>query len=338
MKLDAKPKILLDPSPRKIDWLFTPDDLARIGDLADVIWGRDDPIVVEEIERIKDALSAVITCHWRYGPIEGLPRLRAIFDVAGGPLSPSSLDYDACFRRGIRVLSSAPAFAPTVAEMALGLAIASARGIVDADRLVRQGSEKYSRQGNERAFTLYGRRVGLVGFGGVARALRPLLEPFRCQLLAYDPWLRPAYLIKQGVQPVGLDTLLGTCQVVFVTAIPSPENRQMIDRRRLALIQPDAVLVLVGRAHVVDFEALVEMVTAGRFRAAVDVYPEEPIPPEHPVRRSQNTVLTSHLAGHVSADFRNIGNMVADDLEAILAGLPPMEMQVVQPEIVARLR
>lgn len=293
---------------------------------------------VELFESVKQDLFAVVTCGWRFGAVDGMPRLHAILEVGGSPPSPEHLDYETLRQQGIRVLSCAPAFGPMVAEMALGLAIASAREIVDGDRRVRAGTEEYSRRGNKTAFTLYGKKVGLIGFGGLARALKPLLEPFRCEFLVYDPWLPQKYLETQGCMPVELDTLLETCRYIFVLAIPSVENQAMLDRRRLALIQKDAVLVLISRAHVVDFDALMEMVNEGRFRAAIDVYPTEPLPADHPARTSRNTVLSAHRAGHVPEDFRAIGRMVANDLEAMLNGLPPVEMQVAQPEIVRRLK
>ena len=333
-----KPKVLLNPHPRQVDWLFAPEEWRRLTDLAEIVWGKDEPIPGETFAAIAPELTAVVTCGWRFGMLDTLPKVRAILEVGGSHPSPQFLDYPACFQRGIRVLSCAPAFGPVVAEMALGLAIAASRGIVEGDRLMRRGEERYSRAGNQNAFTLYGKRVGFIGFGGLACSLKPLLTPFGCEILAYDPWLPAAYLQRQGVTPTDLDSLLATCRVIFVLAVPSAENRGLIDRRRLELIQPDAVFLLISRAHLVNFDALVELINQGRLRAAIDVYPDEPVPADHPVRRSQNTILSSHRAGHVPEDFRAIGRMVVDDLEAILHGLPPTQMQSAQPEIVGRLR
>ncbi len=95
--------------------------------------------------------------------------------------------------------------------------------------------------------------------------------------------------------------------------------------------------MLISRSHVVDFDALTELVSAGRFKAAIDVYPQEPLPLEHPIRTAPGVVHSAHRAGSVPSGLRNIGRMVVNDLEAILAGLPPAELQVAQPEIVYRL-
>ena len=332
-----KQKVILDPAFRKLDEIFEPTDLERLYRLADVIWGSDEPMPPAAFAQVKQDAFAIVTGRWRHGPVAEMPKLRAILEVGGRHPSPQALDYPTCFARGIRVLSCAPAFGPMVAEMALGMAIAAARQIVKSHVVFTQGEEKWLHAGNVGTFTLYGQTVGFVGFGGLARCLKPLLAPFGCRILAYDPWLPETYLASQGVTPVELNTLLEQSKVIFVLAIPSAENKALLDRERLNQLQQDAVFVLISRSHVVDFEALTELVTAGRFKAAIDVFPQEPLPFDHPIRQAPNVILSAHLAGSVPKDLRTIGRMVVNDIEAMLAGLPPLEMQVAQPELVYRL-
>lgn len=332
-----KQKVILDPAGRKLAEIFEPADLDRLYTLTDVIWGRDEPMPPEEFARVKQDAFAIVTGRWRHGDVAELPNLRAILEVGGRHPSPQALDYQACFARGIRVLSCAPAFGPMVAEMALGMALAAARQIVRNHVIFTKGAEQWLHAGNMDTFTLYGQTVGFIGFGGLARALKPLLAPFGCSILAYDPWLPQTYLAHQGVTPVDLDTLLERAKVIFVLAIPSAENKALLGRSQLARIQPDAVFVLISRSHLVDFDALTELLTAGRFRAAIDVFPQEPLPADHPIRQAPNVILSAHLAGSVPKELRTIGRMAVNDIEAMLAGLPPLEMQVAQPEIVYRL-
>src|SRR6185436_13113280 len=127
--------------------------------------------------------------------------------------------------------------------------------------------------------------------------LRPLLEPFGCPISVFDPWLGEGYLRSQGVTPVSLDRLLETSKVIFVLATPTVENRALLSREALGKIQPGAVLVLISRAHVVDFDALTEYVVAGRFKAAIDVFPTEPFPLDHPIRNTSNAVRSAHRSG-----------------------------------------
>ncbi len=334
--MNQKPCVVVDPHFRTMHATFSPTDLARLHDLVEVVWGRDEPMTLDAARTALPDALAIVTSGWRYGDLpEDTGNLRAIIDL-GGAL-PTTLDYERCFARGIRVLTAAPAFGPQVAEMALGMALAASREIVAGDRALRAGEERWLHTGNETTFLLYSRPVGFIGYGSIARCLRPLLAPFGCPIAVYDPWLGAGYLRSQGVEPVSLEQLLQTAQVIFVLASPTVENRALLSRERLALIQPGAVLVLISRAHVVDFDALTELVLEGRFKAAIDVFPVEPLPADHPIRGAAGAVLSAHRAGSVKEGLWEIGRMVVDDLEALAQGLPPQRLQGAQPELVSRL-
>lgn len=333
--MSDKPIVIVDPHFRKMAEIFAPADLERLHHLVEVVWGRDEPMPLDMAREAMQEAMAVVCANWRYGEI--LPtasKLRAILTVSGG--FPLDLDYDYCFAQHIRVLSAAPAFGPQVAEMALGMALAAARDIVGGDRAMRAGNEQWLWAGNIGNFMLYGKPVGLIGFGGLARALLPLLQPFGCPVTVYDPWLAEGYLRSQGVEPVELSPLLERSKVIFVLAVPSAENQALLSRELLERIQPGAVLVLISRAHVVDFEALTELILAGRFKAAIDVFPVEPLPLDHPIRQAPGAILSAHRAGSVKEGLWEIGRMVVDDLEAIVRGLPSQRLQVAQPELIRR--
>ena len=329
-----KEKVLLDPHFRTVEPLFPPEALARLRSFADVVWARDEAAPPEVVEEVREEIVAIVTGWWRHGSVDRFPKLRAILEVGGTFPDPKLLDYSACFARGIRVMSCAPGFAPAVAEMALGMAIAAGREIVAGDAAFRAGKEAWGYRGEVHDFLLFDKPVGFIGFGSIARALKNLLTPFRCPIKVYDPWLTDAYLKAQGVTPAGLDALLETSKIVFVLAVPSQANRALLDRQRLSLLQAGAVLVLISRAHLVDFDAVTEMVLAGRFKAAIDVFPVEPLPKDHPIRKASGAVLSAHRAGGGDETYHLIGRMVVDDLEAILSGLPPQEMQVAAPEYI----
>ena len=329
-----KPKVILDPYMRRMEQLFGAADRERLYALAEIVWGRDDAMPAEALAAVRDEAEVIISGWWRHGAVQEYPRLRAFMDVGGSLPGRDALDYEACFARGIHILACAPAYAPSVAEMALALALAAARGVVATDAAFRTGEERWGDAANPDAFLLSGATVGFIGFGALARALKPLLAPFGSAIQVYDPWLTDGYLRTQGVTPVTLETLLETSRVVFVLAASSAENRGLLSRERLQRIGADAVLVLISRAHLVDFDALTEMVLQGRFRAAIDVFPTETLPPDHPIRRAQGAILSSHRAGGTAEAYRTIGRMVVNDLEAILRGLAPQEMQRAQPEYI----
>jgi phosphoglycerate dehydrogenase-like enzyme len=331
-------KVILDPNFRPMSPLFDNGELERLRSFAEVVWARDEPMPLEAVDPVRGEVEAIVTgCgvdKWRYGPLETFPKLRAILEVGGAFPSPELLDYAYCFAHGIRVLSVAPGFAPAVAEMALGMAIAAGRDIVASDAAMRAGREVWGYAGYVRDFLLFDKPVGFIGFGSIARQLKLLRAPFRCSLQVYDPWLTEAYLQTQGVTPASLETLLETAKIIFVLAVPSRANRALLNRELLSRIQPGAVLVLISRAHLVDFDALTEMAQAGRFKAAIDVFPVEPLPKDHPIRQAPGTILSAHRAGGGAATYHRLGRMIVNDLQAILSGLPPQEMQVAQPEII----
>lgn len=331
----TKPQVIVDPHFRRMDEIFSAEDKERLSQLVEVVWGQDAPMPKAALASALPQAVTMVCADWRYGDL--LPKavnLRAILTVSGG--FPLELDYEACFARHIHVLSAAPAFGRQVAEMALGMALAAGREIVLGDRAMREGHEQYLHAGNQETFMLFDQPVGFIGFGGLARALKPLLAPFNCPISVYDPWLAPNTLRYQGVEPLSLEQLLKSSKIIFVLAVPSAENRALLSRAMLERIQPGAVLVLISRAHVVDFDALTDLVLAGRFKAAIDVFPNEPLAPDHPIRRAGGAILSAHRAGSVKEGLWEIGQMVVDDLEAIVRGLPPQRMQLAQPELIQR--
>ena len=334
--MTARPQVIVDPHFRAMGDVFSREDAQRLSDSVDVVWGRDEPMPIADFREALPRAFAVVSAGWRYGAVlDEAESLRAILTVSGG--WPSELDYERCFERRIRVLSAAPAFAGAVAELALALALACTRDVVAGDRAMRAGDERWLSAADELdTFLLFGKRVGFVGFGNIGRRLRALIEPFGCEVAAYDPWLTDAYIAGERVEPTSLERLLETSRVIFVLATPTTENRALLSRELLEHVRADAVLVLVSRAHVVDFDALTELVLAGRFRAAIDVFPDEPLAAAHPIRTAPGAVLSPHRAGLVQEALWEIGRIVVDDLEAMLRGLPPRRMQVAEPELATR--
>ena len=333
--MTARPRVIVDPWFRRMDEIFSPACAARLAGVVDVVWGRDEPMPEDAFREALPAALAVVAADWRYGDVlDEAASLRAILTVSGG--WPRELDYDTCFARGIRVLSAAPAFAGAVAEMALGLALAAARDVAGGDRAMRRGDEGWLHAGAAGSFLLAGKPVGFVGYGNIGRRLHALLAPFGCRISAYDPWLTDATLRQEGIEPASPERLAESSHVLFVLAPSSTENRALLSRELLERIPPGAVLVLVSRAHVVDFDALTELVLAGRFRAAIDVFPEEPLALDHPIRGAEHAILSAHRAGVVEEALREVGERVVDDLEAIVRGLPPRRLQTAEPELVRR--
>jgi len=333
----AEPLILVDPWPRTMDVLCDAPTRARWETLGRLVVHDDGRMPDELIEaHLPEARAIVGQTTMDAARIARAPRLRAIVNVEGNFLP--NVDYEACFARGIHALVASPAFAPAVAESALGMAIDLTRGITAADRAMRAGTETYDLGSNRDSFLLAGADAGVIGLGDLARELLRLLAPFGCRVRAYDPWLPDLVVRRHGAQPCGLHELLRTSRVVFVFASPTTENTAMLGRAELELLAPGSALLLMSRAAVADVDALVELAAAGRLRAAIDVWPQEPVPADHPARAAEGLLLSPHRAGGMPEAFREIGRLVAADLELVLRGLPPVACRRAERETVGRLR
>ena len=334
----SDPVILFDPYPRPIDLIFSPEDKARLAQLGRVVWHDGPPASDAFIEEhLPHAVALIGQTPMPRERLDRAPNLRMIANVESNFLP--NVDYAECHRRNIYVLSTGPVFAQPVAEMALGLALSCARRIAEADAAIRRGDESlYGEQDNYDSFLLHGKTLGLLGFGNLGRALLPLLRPFSREILVHDPWIHANTLRSLEVEPVAFDEIFARSKVLFILAATTTENQGAIGARQFAAMQPGSVVVLVSRAGVVDFDALLDAAASGHIRAAIDVFPVEPIPADHRARRTPNTVLSAHRAGNIPEIWTGMGQMVVDDLELILRGLPPQRCQRAQLETVARFR
>ncbi|MGV6847990.1 MAG: NAD(P)-dependent oxidoreductase [Marinibacterium sp.] len=332
-----RPLIFLDPHPRTESMVYTPDAqkaLAAMGRVVSHFGSRAPDDLVEQ--HLPDMTILVGQTAMPKDRLDRAPNLRAILNVKAN--WEPNIDYAAARARGIHVLSAAPAMAPAVAEFCLGQAISLARRLTRADGLFRTGDEDYGIAGNGDARSLFGADMGLIGFGNLGQALLPLLRPFGGRVLVHDPWLSDAFLRGHGVEPVLLDQALEQARFLFLLAGVTTENEGFLDRARLEQIRPDAAVILASRAEIVDFAALLDLAGQGRFRLAVDVFPQEPVSAADPVRNTPNVLFSSHLAGGIDASYARIRGMMLADIGQILNGLPPLQLQRADPALAARMR
>jgi phosphoglycerate dehydrogenase-like enzyme len=333
-----KPIVLIDPAPREIPVIFQPQDLKDLQTLVELRpreW-QQKPTPGQIDETLEDATFVIGQTEMTAERLKRARNLKAIFNVEGNFLP--NIDYEECFRRGIYVLNVAPVFSEPVAEMGLGLCLDLARGITNSHNDFKMGKEKYGMRGAQESFLLRGCDVGIVGFGGLGRALRALLEPFHCTIGVSDPWL-PVHAIRQaGCLVWDLDELLTRSKVVFVTAAATTENQGFLGSRHFQLMQEGSLFILLSRASVVDFPAMLEAAASGRIRVATDVFPEEPLAKDHPARTTANVLLSPHRAGASREALFEMGSLVLADIRQILRGLPPSACLRAERETVMRMR
>lgn len=329
--------ILVDPLPRTLDLIMEPSVRARLEALGEVVVSEDRQMPAEEVERyLPDTVLIFGQTDMPRERLDRAPRLKAIINVESNFLP--NVDYQACVERGIWVITPASAFASPVAEASLAMALDLARGITAADREFRQGTERYGLEGNSKTFRFAGAPVGIIGFGDLGRELRELIRPFRNTVRVFDPWLPKEIVERLDCLPSTLDELLRESQVVFVFASVTSENEGFLGKKEFASMKPGAAFLLMSRAAVVDFPAMLEAAASGHIRVATDVFPEEPVKADDPVRSTPGILLSAHRTGGTRDAFYALGSMAVADAELIMKGLPPRLCRRADPATASMIR
>lgn len=230
---------------------------------------------------------------------------------------------------GQRYANAATVHEPSTAELALALTLAAQRGLPD---FVRAGDER--RWAPARHASLADRRVLLLGYGGVSRAVEDRIAPFEVTVTRVARSARVETAPDGSPRPVHafaeLPELLPHAEIVIVAVPLTPETAGMIDDAFLAALPDGALLVNVARGPVVDQDALIAHLTAGRIRAAVDVVDPEPLPAEHPLWGCPNLLISPHVGGASSAMLPRMAALLRRQIERFRAGEAP-ENVVIDP-------
>lgn len=246
--------------------------------------------------------------------LERLPRLRLL--VTTGRRN-ASIDSAAAAENGVTVCHTETRLNST-AELTWGLILAVMRSIPAEDRAMRAG----------RWQTALGRDLGekvlgLVGLGRLGAEVARVGRAFGMEVIAWSPNLSDARAAEVGVERVAKEELFRRADVVSIHLVLGQRSRGLVGRAELALMKPTAYLVNTSRGPIVDTGALIETLRARRIAgAAIDVYDEEPLPADHPVRRLENLVLSPHKGFVTEETYRLFYGQAAEDIRAFLDGHP----------------
>jgi D-3-phosphoglycerate dehydrogenase len=313
---------------------FRGEGLVKLERLADVVydpWIEQQPLRIynsEQLaERVRDegADLVVVESDSVKGPVLNLP-LVAVGSCRG---DPNNVDVAAATACGIPVLRAPGRNADAVAELTIGLLLAVNRGVVRADRDVREG-EIY-RDGTIpyqrfRAWQLAGRTAGIVGLGAVGRATRWRLEGLGMRVIAHDPYADDA--------THSLDDLLAEADVVSMHAMVTPETEGLIGADQFSRMKDGAIYLNSARAMLHDTDALVAALESGKLAGAgLDHFEGEHLPTDHPLALMANVVLTPHIGGATYNTEANHSKLIADGLEQLLGGGKPDNL--VNPEVLS---
>jgi D-3-phosphoglycerate dehydrogenase len=309
--------------------------LDRLRELGEVVldpWIDHHPLRLSNgeqlAERAREVGATVVICEADQcqGPVFDLP-LEAIGSTRG---DPTNVDLPGATAAGIPVLRAPGRNADGVAELAVGLLIAATRGIVAADRDVREGqvyrdgSIPYQRF---RGWQIAGQTVGIVGLGAVGRAAAWRYAGMGMRVISADPFAADA--------THDLDDLLAEADVISMHAAVTPDTVGLISAERLARTKPGVVYVNTARAALHDLDALTAALASGHVAAAaLDHFEGENLAVDHPLVAMPNVVLTPHIGGASYDTEANHTMLMATGLAALLAGEAPPNLA--NPEVLHR--
>ena len=249
------------------------------------------------------------------GLLARLPELGLIAVPGAGFDGMDPADLNA---RGIALTSGAGSNADDVADFAMGLMIAGARGICESERMVRGGLWTELVPGVMRR-SIRDRPAGIVGLGAIGTAIAKRLEAFGCPTSWWGPREKAD---AQFARAPDLLSLARDSDILFVAAPATAATRNMIDAAVIEALGPDGLLINIARGELVDEDAVIAALRAGSLGgAALDVQAEEPTP----IRKwadVPNLILTPHIGGYATASVRTAADMLMENLRRFFAGEP----------------
>lgn len=299
------------------------DLLAAAGYVVDVFESDDPPTRKEFLLRLEGAAAVIAMLSDRVDA-EALdragPQLRVVANYAVGF---DNIDLEACRRRGVRVTNTPGVLTEATADLTWALILSCARRVIEGDRLVRSGRWLGWSPRQLLGLELNGATLGLLGAGRIGTAVGRRAAGFGMRILYTDQRANSELEQKYGGRRVELAALLEESDVVSIHIPMAPENRHLISRAELARMKPTAILINTARGPIIDEEALIEALEAGRPAAAgLDVYEHEPLLTPG-LSELPNVVLLPHLGSATTATRERMSRMAAENVIAVLEGREP---------------
>ena len=293
--------------------------LERLEPYGDVTLHTDRPESLEEqIDRTKDAdivmnTRGIVT--WYAEALHQVPKLRLIATCSIGT---DNIDLDTARELGVVICNQPGRTAPVVAEHGFGLMFAAAKRAAFMTTAVKEGG--WPRMDN---IYLRGKTLGIIGTGHIGAEMARLGRAIGMDVIAWTFNPSPERAAQLGVQYVELDELLRTADVVSLHVKLTDDSREMIGKRELELMKPNALLINVARGDIVDTDALVDALNSGHLGGAgIDVYDEEPPPADHPLLACEQVILSPHCADMTPEGVDLLNEGIVANVIAFLEGRP----------------
>ena len=292
---------------------------------ASINLGETEPLRVDALPDTTDLSRVqVLVTSWGFPQLDArlLDRMPSLRLVAHTGSSIRPFITSEVFARGIHVTQAGQAMAPAVAEVSLTFTLALLHRVHRMDHAMRAGHDWSDTTVFGQQHELNGSAVTVIGASRTGRAYLSLLSALWARPLVVDPTLTPRKAEQLGAELVSLEEGLGRARIVALHAPSLPETRHLLGARELALMPDGAGLVNTARSWLVDEQALLAEVRSGRLDAAIDVFDEEPLPPDSELRTLPNVVVTPHRAAGTHEGRLRQGRIVAEEVHAWARGLP----------------
>lgn len=284
-----------------------------------VIWNETGKNLTED--ELCEYLKDIDICFTGWGSVEfseralkNAEKLKVIAHTGG---TVAALTKDNVYDRGIRVISGNDLYARSVAEGTICYILAALRRIP-------QFCEQMSRDGwhlpDWYSEGLIGQKVGLVGFGAVARHTARLLSAFDAEIFICADHVSEEEAASYGAKKATAEEVFSQCKIISLHLARTPETFHIIGRELLSMLKPDSLLVNTARGSIIDEQTMAEMLKDGKFRAVLDVYEKEPLPADSPLRGLENVILIPHMAGPTVDRRPFITEALIDALPDVLSG------------------
>jgi D-3-phosphoglycerate dehydrogenase len=269
---------------------------------------------------IRQADALIVTTHRVSAElIASLERCR-IISRAGTGLD--AIDIPAATARGIWVAYVPDYSVDEVSSHAVGLLLAHARGIPRLVEATRAGI--WTNQIVVPLRRLRGQTLGLLGFGRIGQAVAAKARGLGVEIIVHDPYLDGQVIADGGARPVDRETLLRESDYLSLHTPLTEANRRFIDAQALALMKPTAFVINTARGGLIDEEALLDAVRAGRIAgAALDVLTVEPPPPDHPLLHEPRIMITPHTGWYSEDANHDVRVRAAEEVVRVLRGERP---------------
>lgn len=244
--------------------------------------------------------------------------------IARHGIGYNNIDVAAASEKGtIVTIVSAVVERESVAENAVALLMDVMRKVTPASQKVREG--KWAERSKFIGFEVKDKVAAVIGFGNIGSRIGEILKyGFNARLIAYDPVLPPEEVIRRGAEPVSLEELLRTADIISLNALVTPQTYHMISDEQFALMKKGVFIVNAARGELIDEKALIKALDEGKVGGiGLDVIENEPIDETHPLLAYDNVVITPHTSAYTFECLRGMGNKVVTDVERVFRGETP---------------